>query len=207
MLKISSAWDKKYRENPLNQPFHPVVKSELDDFIKLLKKGYFILDLGCGIGDKAEYLGKKGFVVSGVDSSKSAIAYGKEHFKKVKLYERSVLKTGFTDKSFDAVVSIAVFHCLEAKDRIKYVEEVERILKFKGLLFQLVLSSKDEHARKGELIEENTYLRDSGVLFHLFTKAEIKGYFKNFKVINFKEHVGEAEGKKNAVYTMILQKK
>ena len=206
-LNVVKAWNENFKKNIRHQQFGMFLKRRLNMFLKKLKRNSKILDLGCGNGEKANYIFRQNFQVVGVDSSKEAIDYAKKNFPEIKFYKRDVLSTKFKAKSFDAIVSIAVFHCFLEKERRRYVKEINRILKSRGLLFQLVLSSEDETKRSYKEIETKTFMQKSGINFHIFTKDEIKDYFSNFKFLNLDYHKKTLNKKQIAVYTMTLRKK
>jgi len=205
-IDVKPSWNKKFKENVKNQQFDLFLKRRINAFLKSLNQNSKILDLGCGNGEKAHYIGKLGFNVVGIDASEEAINYAKKNFPAVKFYKKDALSTKFKENSFDAIISIAVFHCFLEKDRKKYIKEINRILKKRGLIFQLVLSYKDETMKSGKEIENNTFLQKLGTPFHLFTKKELEEYFHNFKFFNFKHHKKLINKRQIAVYTMTLRK-
>ena len=207
MVNVKTIWNEKFKNNILNQQFNLFLKKELNKFLKLIPRNSKILDLGCGNGEKTNHIANLGFNIIGIDSSKEAISYAKTKFPKLKFYLRNALSTKLKNNSFDAIISIAVFHCFLEKDRKKYVKELNRILKNKGFLFQLVLSSEDETMKKGKEAEQNTFVQKSGIPFHLFTKEELEEYFSNFKCLTFEHHKKKAKNIQIAVYTMVLRKK
>src|SRR6056297_1224175 len=139
-IDVKPSWNKKFKENVKNQQFDLFLKRRINAFLKSLNQNSKILDLGCGNGEKAHYIGKLGFNVVGIDASEEAINYAKKNFPAVKFYKKDALSTKFKENSFDAIIAIAVFHCFLEKDRKKYIKEINRILKKRGLIFQLVLS-------------------------------------------------------------------
>ena len=200
-------WDNKFKKNIKNQQFNYFIKKELAAFLKFLNKKDKLLDLGCGSGDKTNYLFNQGFNVVGLDSSREAIKYAQKIFPNLNFYRQDAISTKFNSNSFDAIASIALFHCLLKEDRNKYVKEVNRILRPGGFLFQLVLSSEDETKISGKVIESKTFLQSSGTPFHLFTEKELKEYFTNFNFIKLKLNKKRIKNLKVAVYTMVLRKK
>ena len=72
-------WEKYYRETPLEKI--PWQKTQADYFTKLIDSNRIkpgaALDLGCGTGMKSIYLAQKGFKVTGIDISETAIKIAK----------------------------------------------------------------------------------------------------------------------------------
>lgn len=198
-------WDKSFKKNPENQGLNNFLKKQINGLLKLLYKKDKVLDLGCGIGDKTNYIKKRNFGIIGIDSSRSAVKYGRRKFK-IKLYVQDARKTKFKKGSFNAIITIALLHCFKRKDREKIANEIKRLLRDNGLLFGLVLSNRDMTKKAGKKIEERTYLQDSGKYFHLFTKGELKKLFRDFKVLKLKKYERKIKGKINSVFVFILRK-
>lgn len=204
---IQKSWDNKYKRDIENQSKpNPFLKTKLNNFLRLINKNSKILDLGCGTGHKTNFIHKKGFNIIGIDSSKKAITYAKASYLKIQFNKQNILKTNFKQNSFDAIISIAVMHCLKKSQMQKYVKEIKRILKKNGLLFQLVLSSEDQTKVQEKQIEPNTYLGKYNMLFHLFTEQELKQYFKDFEFLELNHNKKKHHNKTIAVYTMVLKK-
>lgn len=114
----------------------------LEKLIKI-EDGMKILDLGCGKGELAFYLAKKGAKVVGIDYSKSAIYLAN---KKLRLQNNQIRKNlsftrsdakklNFRDDYFDLVVSIDVFEHLYKKELEVIMKNISRVLKKNGILF------------------------------------------------------------------------
>lgn len=199
------AWERLFRKDVHNQQFDKHTTKFLDQFISLLQKGAKVLDVGCGDGRKAIYLLKRGFDVQGIDSSKTAIAHArKSASERFKL--GNVTHMPYPDSSFDGVLSIAVYHCLSESDRKKFVHEAFRVLKKGGILYQLVLSSKDETIIKKKTSEKGTFLQPSGVKLHLFTKAELKDDFADFKFLKLVHMQRDMPEGINSIFLMTITK-
>lgn len=98
-----------------------------------------ILDAGCGEGRNSTYLGKQGFKVWGIDIASPAVEKGKKWVKTegltkiVNLSVGDVTKLPYEDDLFNAVYDSSTIEFIP--EREKYVEEVARVLKYKGLFF------------------------------------------------------------------------
>lgn len=206
-INVPKIWNKKYQYD-INNQLKPnlFLLKNINNFLKLLNKKAKILDLGCGTGNKTNFIHKKGFNIIGIDSSERAISYAKNNYKNMQFYKGNILNTKFADNSFDAIISTAVMHCLIKSQRLKYIKEIKRLLKKNGILFQLVLSSEDQTKIQQKQIETNTFIDKYGLVFHLFTEKELKDYFKDFQFIKFKLNKKKFRNKTIAVYTMILKK-
>lgn len=103
--------------------------------LEILEKCYPIrsgrlLDIGCGHGFFLQMAREKGWKGSGIDISESAVSYAKS--KGMDVSSTTLFKKAYDDEEFDAVTMFYVLeHLLEP---VKYLQEVHRILKPKGLL-------------------------------------------------------------------------
>jgi ubiquinone/menaquinone biosynthesis C-methylase UbiE len=204
---VKDLWNKVYEGDVKNQAFNLFIKKQIDFFCSKLDKKSKILDIGCGNGEKTNYIFNKGYSVTGIDSSTEAIEYARKNFSSIKFVVGDVTKLLFEDSSFDAVISIAIYHCLLTKQRRDYIKQVKRVLKKGGLFYQLTLSSRDETKIGGEEIEERTFINNHGLSFHLSTLEELKKEFSEFEVLNLKHHQKVKQKKNVAVYTSIMRKK
>ena len=103
-------------------------------------KGGLILDAGCGAGVVASEIASRipKAKVVGIDlspamidiSRKSAKEYGVE--KRTQFRQADAQDLPFKDDEFDAVISMAMLH--EVPDPVKYLREMDRVLKPNGIL-------------------------------------------------------------------------
>jgi len=115
---------------------------ELKPFVGYVKEGERILDLGCGNGRLLSALKDKNITYIGVDSSSRLIEIASQKYKDVansKFLVVEALNLPFPENYFDKVFSIAVLHHIPSLEfRLKFLEEVKKVLKTKGLLFLTV---------------------------------------------------------------------
>jgi len=90
-----------------------------------------VLDAGCGLGDNAIFLARRGYPVTGLDSSPTAIEHARTrasdagvevHFDVADATDL----TGFNGR-FDTVVDSALYHCLNDDDRHAYADAMHRV--------------------------------------------------------------------------------
>jgi len=149
-----------------------------------------ILDLGCGSGRHLVYLAKRGFNVYGFDQSQKGISICKTWLEKEGLH--SIIKKGnmfdrlpFKDDYFDAVLSIETLHHGKSTDIKKLIQEIERVLKNKGLIFIGVPKTRHQ-AKKYRKIAEHTYVPldsiEKGLPHYYFSKKSIIEFFSAFHI-------------------------
>lgn len=90
---------------------HDFVSKYGEDVIELLapKAGELILDLGCGTGDLADLISKRGAKVIGLDSSKEMIETARRKYPDIQFDVKSATDFSY-DSPFDAVFSNATLH-------------------------------------------------------------------------------------------------
>lgn len=110
-------------------------------------KGNSVLDIGCGSGDNAIYLAQKGYKVTGIDSSKSAISAAKKRVLasnvKVDLYVADALDLANLHRTFNAVIDYGLYHNFRGRDISRYVMSLSHVLQAGG---QLVIECFNENA-------------------------------------------------------------
>jgi ubiquinone/menaquinone biosynthesis C-methylase UbiE len=155
-----------------------------------------ILDLGCGAGRNCLFLAKKGFSLSSIDISGSALRITnawihKEKLTNVALTRGTMTTLPFNDGCFDTVISISVIHHAVKKDIEKTIAEVYRILKKNGIFFTNVASIEDPRYGEGKELEEDTFrileaFEDKRFeeLHHFLTQQEISDMFACFVTVD-----------------------
>jgi len=92
-----------------------------------------ILDVPCGTGRLSLHLLKRGYSVTGVDISKEMVRYIKKRLKKEGIYNKIIVKVedaeklSFPDNSFDAGVSLRLLGHTPPKNRLKILQELNRV--------------------------------------------------------------------------------
>ena len=175
--------EKFYRKTPLEKI--PWNKTQADYFLKALNSGELgqgkALDLGCGVGAKSIALAEKGFKVTGIDISPTAIGYAQGKAKKaglkIKFVATDATNLSFLgDEKFDFVLDWACLHSISKTKRKKYIEGIIRHTK-KGSKLLLRCFSKYKNENK------SGFSAPAGFVY-LFSKEDIEKLFgKYFKIL------------------------
>ena len=127
------------------------------------------IDLGCGTGNEAIFLAKKGFKVTGVDISELAIQEARKRAEnaavKVDFIVSDIADLKIKNK-FGFAFDRACFHFIRPETRQKYIEFLKHSL-VPGGFFLLIISS-DKETAKGP---------------YQFTQKDIKSLFSKYFVI------------------------
>lgn len=89
-----------------------------------------VLDIGCGFGDNAVYLAQRGFAVTGLDISPTALSTAERRAADAAVHvgfavADATTLDGYTD-AFDTVIDSGLFHCLDDDARRAYAAAAHR---------------------------------------------------------------------------------
>jgi ubiquinone/menaquinone biosynthesis C-methylase UbiE len=160
------------------------------DFVeRLAKAGAFqgdVLDAGCGTGENALYLAKRGHTVVGLDFAPTAIKEARKKARarklKVEFLEADVRKVEGLDARFQTILDCGLFHSFsKAADRAAYVSALARVAKPGATLHMLCFSSEHD-------VDEDMH---SSLGTHGVSRAELKKAFSKGWTIDELKHVEE----------------
>ncbi|MCI4355025.1 MAG: methyltransferase domain-containing protein [Thermoplasmata archaeon] len=120
------------------------------EVVRLADDGEFsgtVLDLGCGTGENALELARRGLTVWGVDSSPNALrrarTKGAERGLSVTFRRADALHLETLETTFDAVLDCGLFHVFDDAARADYVASLGRAVRVGGRYFLLVFSDAE----------------------------------------------------------------
>jgi len=106
------------------------------------KSGTF-LDIGSGTGTQTFELYKRGFTVTGIDISKTAIEKASQLYDQIEFIRDDILNP-ILSRDFDYILDRGCFHNLHDDLRKSYVNSVQRLMKPKGRLFLKCFTTNPE---------------------------------------------------------------
>ena len=179
--------DDLYKNTPLEEiPWNMETPPEL--LVELVDSGKVhpckAVDLGCGAGNHAIYLAGRGFEVTGIDFSPTAIRIAKENA------EKKGVKCNFSvadvidgldkiNQTWDFAYDWGLLHHISPKRRRKYLENVRRILNPKGKFLSVSFSEKDT-SFEGSAKYRKTSL---GTTLYFSSEDELRKLFEMYFVI------------------------
>jgi len=181
--KKISHWEERYRDQDVESMpwYHPHLDHDLAAVLaKLNITGGDLLDLGAGPGTQAIALAHRGFKVTAVDISPTAIEKAKQRAVregvKVDFRQDDIVKTELNG-SYDYIFDRGCFHVLAPENRADYIMAMRKLLRKGGFLFLKTFSYKQ--AGKGDP--------------YRFHPGDIRKFFSPwFKVVSIKESFFES---------------
>ncbi len=120
------------------------------------------LDLGCGTGTNSIYLAQHGFAVVGVDFARKAIASARSKARRAGVTAEfivgDVTRLDALRDPFDLILDVGCFHSLQASNRARYVQTLNR-LSHPGTTVLLYAFSPRQKGERGHLLR----LRNVGI--------------------------------------------
>ncbi len=142
------------------------------------------IDFGCGTGNYSIYLAGRGFDVTGVDASPTAIKIAGENAKKKGVHCHFVAADVLGELEeiqgqFDFVFDWELLHHIFPDQRTKYVRNVYRMLSLEGSYLSVSFSEKDpQFGGAGKY--RKTRL---GTLLYFSSEAELRELFDLYFII------------------------
>lgn len=145
--------------------------------------GMRVLDIGCGAGREAIYLGKTGCVVTGIDFSEAGLQLARQRAAdegvEVKFVQASALEVPVDDASIEFVNDRGCLHHIPEDKRGQYASEVGRVLRAGGVFF--VRGARDANGKQFVAITEESLIRnfpaeewEHGVMVEMASMSEQK---------------------------------
>ncbi len=173
-------------EIPWNMEEPPKALVELVESEKV--KPCKTLDMGCGTGNYAVYLAGKGFEVTGVDISPTAIMIAQENARKKRVrcdfIAADVLgNLKEVEESFDFAYDWEVLHHIFPEQREKYLQNVHRKLNFGCQYLSLCFSDENPQFGGSGKYRETPL----GTVLYFSSETELRDLFsKYFNIIELK---------------------
>ncbi len=117
------------------QDIKNIVTPEFLYFLKIIRKGGRVLDVGCAGGRDCGALTKKGFKAVGIDLVDVFLKEAKRLTPKAKFVRMDLLNLKFPANYFDAIWANAVLHHFNKKDLPAIFKDFYRVLRPGGKLY------------------------------------------------------------------------
>ena len=181
-------------------------EKELSYLLKLLKKGWKVLDLACGYGRFSIPMASKGFIIEGIDITPVFIERAKEEAKKRNLHigfrVGTMTDLPYENESFDSVICMwnAFSELTVEQDQIKSIKEICRVLKKDGLCIIEVRNHRSSGVDMTNLIDGHESMPS-----YNHTRGSMRRLMNLSQVEDFKVFIDDFGGRKRLI--LLLRKK
>lgn len=114
-------------------------------------RGKSVLDVGCGTGDNAIHLARRGYEVTGIDASRAAIKTAQERAREASVNVAFQVFDAFSlsglGRSFETVIDYGLFHQFSGKQLKQYVSSLASALEPESQLIVQCFSDQGEPSR------------------------------------------------------------
>ncbi|MGB9938311.1 class I SAM-dependent methyltransferase [Methanosarcina sp.] len=184
------AWDREYAHLKWGGP------APVRDIQAHLLPGSRVLDAGSGNG---RYLGElaRRYDAIGIDISLTALNGSRTQLARSGRFAEhlgaSISDLPFKACTFDGILCYGVLQHLFKEERESAVEEFRHILREGGPVFFEAFGCEDMRCGGETSIpfEERTFARQNGIIYHYFTREEVRALFKEFEVIGLEDIIKE----------------
>ncbi len=184
------AWDREYAHLKWGGP------APIRDVQAHLLPGSRVLDAGSGNG---RYLGElaRRYNAIGIDISLTALNGSRTQLARSGRFAEhlgaSISDLPFKARTFDGILCYGVLQHLFKEERESAVREFRHILRKCGLVFFEAFGCEDMRCGGEPSIpfEERTFARQNGIIYHYFTREEVRALFKEFEVIRLEDTIKE----------------
>jgi SAM-dependent methyltransferase len=142
-----------------------------------------ILIPGAGYGRHTKLFSEHNYQVVGIEISDTAFEISKKFDTQTRFINRSVLEMDDWKERFDAIFCFNTLHLFSEYDRLTFLNNCYKQLNPKGFAYFTVFSEKETSFGKGKEIEKYTFEGKPGRPTHYFTKADLRGHFKDYNIL------------------------
>lgn len=149
------------------------------------------LDIGAGEGRNSLYLASRGFTVKAIEPSTVGATKIKERAINnsfdIEVYNTDFLTVSSEISNIGFVVALTSLEHMEYTYLSKTISEIKRVLKIGGYIYIVVFTEEDP----GFLKKKNDASECSMFIKHYFKKGELKSFFSDFRILEYKEYTKE----------------
>lgn len=155
-----------------------------DKFISLLPKNAKVLDVGCGAGQKSQYMTQKGISVTGVDFSESMLELAKKNAPKANFVLSDARNLNEISELFDGVLAQAVLLHFPKNETLYMLQTWKNKLKPQGYMYLAVKEVQPGQKDENILVEKD-YGYEYSRFFSYYTLEELKTHLTglNMKIV------------------------
>jgi SAM-dependent methyltransferase len=184
--KTMNYWESKFRGGGSiwgNEPSDSAIAA-LEIFSRNKLKELLIP--GIGYGRNAGIFIDKGFEVTGIEISESAIEVARSNGINCIIHHGSVTSMPFDSKVYDAVFCYALVHVLNSSERKNFMRSCFNQLKKNGIMIFTATSKEMDLFGRGKPISKDRFEIESGLNVFFYDPESIVKEFTPFGLIDYK---------------------
>lgn len=205
---MSEFWEAAFREKNLMWGEAPIpLAIEVSEIFQQL--GYRkILIPGFGYGRNARPFYEKGFEVTGIEISGTAIKLAHELLgQEIRVFQGSVDDMPFDQDSYDGIFCHALIHLLDSGQRKKLILDCYRQLRRGGMMFFTAITKDASTYGVGEKLGTDRYRTKDGVNLYFYDQDSIKDEFGEVGLIEVAKIAEAGNGKPAATFWKVVCKR
>ncbi|MDA3953726.1 MAG: class I SAM-dependent methyltransferase [Bacteroidales bacterium] len=181
---MQNYWENLFAEKGALWDFYPSDSALIA--LKIFQENNFnkILIPGVGYGRNAKPFIDAGFIVHGIEISKSAIELAKKNNLDFKTIHGSLLDIPFNNEAYQGVFCHATLHLFTKQEREKILNNCYNLLEQNGLMFFTIVSIDSIKEFKGMSLDKNTIKLENGIEVYFSDLESIINDFGNYNIIN-----------------------
>lgn len=147
-----------------------------------------VLVPGFGYGRNAKVFVDRGFEVTGIEISQTAIDLAKEHDgETIQVYHGPVSEMPFDDEVYDGVFCYALIHLLDVPERAKLIQDCYNQLRSGGFMVFVAISKSTAAYGQGKQVGPDTFLTPHGVTIFYYDRDAVDQEFGGYGMVEAKE--------------------
>lgn len=131
-------------------------EEQLDKIFKQIQlSGNRVLELGSGAGDVSLRVAQRGYNVTGIEISPTAVKWAKQKAENENLNIEFICqsvadRTILDGDKYDLIIDGNCLHCLFDEDRVAFYDNIERLINLDGYVYisSAIISNENEEAPK-----------------------------------------------------------
>lgn len=181
---MSEFWEVAFQEKQMMWGEESIiVATETSELFK--QRGFkTVLIPGFGYGRNAKPFYEKGFEVTGIEISGTAITLAHEFLgPEIRVFHGSVAEMPFDENVYDGVFCHALIHLLDSAQRAKLLRDCYRQLREGGLMLFTAITKEAGTYGVGEKLGTDWYRTNHGVNLFFYDQDSIQEEFGAFGLI------------------------
>jgi SAM-dependent methyltransferase len=181
-LKMIEYWESRFRHEGAMWKFEPSESAiyALNLFKK--KKINKVLIPGFGYGRNAGIFIDRGFEVTGIEISESAIALARANGINCTIHHGSVTSMPFDNEQFDGIFCYALLHLLNKRERLAFLKACYNQLRYGGLML-FTLASRHTALYGRKKLSKDRYEISKGLRVYFYSSESVMKEFSDFGII------------------------